>query len=386
MSIQDVILPFLPRVIHVGKYYRPVKGGIENHCYHLCTRLAKYVDLTVVVSATGWRTTVETVDGVKVVRVPRYAEIASTPISPGFFSYLRRADADIVHVHVPNPMAAAAVLAARPRGKLIVMYHSDIIRQKRLFELYRGIDEAFLSRAEAIIATAPENVEHSPVLSRFRDKTRVIPLGVEPGDFEMTPRREERVRELRERFGPRVVFFVGRHVYYKGIDHLIRAMKGVDAHLVLGSDGPLTPELGRLTRSLGLSSRVTFAGRIADEDLPCFYHASDIFCLPSVARSEAFGIVQLEAMACGVPVVSTRLTTGVVYVNQDGVTGVTVPPADSAALTGALNRLLGDKALRRKLGRQGRERVHREFTHDINARRTLELYAEVLSRKQVRAR
>jgi rhamnosyl/mannosyltransferase len=194
------------------------------------------------------------------------------------------------------------------------------------------------------------------------------------------------VRELRERFGPRVVFFVGRHVYYKGIDHLIRAMKGVDAHLVLGSDGPLTPELGRLTRSLGLSSRVTFAGRIADEDLPCFYHASDIFCLPSVARSEAFGIVQLEAMACGVPVVSTRLTTGVVYVNQDGVTGVTVPPADSAALTGALNRLLGDKALRRKLGRQGRERVHREFTHDINARRTLELYAEVLSRKQVRAR
>lgn len=377
-------MPFRPRVIHVGKYYWPVKGGIENHCYHLCTRLAKHVEITVVVSATGWRAAVETVDGVKVVRVPRYAEIARTPMSPGLFSYLRRADADIVHVHVPNPMAAAAVLAVRPRGKLIVMYHSDIIRQKRLFELYRGIDRAFLSRADGIIASTPQNMEYSPILRRFRDRIRIIPYGVNPDDFAMTPEREERVRKLRKRFGPRVVFFVGRHVYYKGIEYLIRAMKSVDAHLVVGSDGPLTAELKQLTRSLDLTARVTFAGRIPEDDLPCYYHASDIFCLPSVARSEAFGIVQLEAMACGVPVVSTRLTTGVVYVNQDGVTGLTVPPGDSPALAEALNRLLRDEPLRRRLGTQGRERVYREFTHEINASRTLQLYADVLSGKPIR--
>jgi rhamnosyl/mannosyltransferase len=368
-------------VLHVGKYYWPVKGGIENHCYHLCTRLKNHVDLTVLVSHTGWRTVVETVDGVKVIRVPRYAEMASTPISPGLLSYLRRVEADIVHVHVPNPMAAVAYLMARPGGKLIVKYHSDIVKQKYLFELYRDLDEAFLSRAEAIIATAPQNVDYSPVLRHFKERARVIPLGVEPGDFVMTRQREGRVRELRERFGPRIVFFVGRHVYYKGIEHLIRAMKSVDAHLVIGSDGPLTTELQRLTRRLELTSHVTFVGRIADDDLPCFYHASDVFCLPSVERSEAFGIVQLEAMACGVPVVSTRLTTGVVYVNRDGLTGLLVPPADSAALAEALNRLLGDEAFRRKLGQEARERVHREFTHDINARRTLELYADVLSGK-----
>ena len=366
-------------MIHVGKYYRPVPGGIENHCYHLCTRLRDHVELTVLVSHTAARTVRETVDGVQVIRVPRYGEVASTPVSPGLFSHLRCARADIFHVHLPNPMAVASYLLARPRGKLVVMYHSDVIRQKKLLKVYRPALETFLSRADAIIATAPQNVDHSPVLSGFKDRTTVIPLGVESDDFRLTPERRERVAELRKRFGSRVVFFVGRHIYYKGIDHLIRAMQDVDAHLVIGSDGPLTPELRRLSRSLDLTGRITFVGRITDDDLPCYYLASDVFCLPSVARSEAFGIVQLEAMACGVPVVSSRLTTGVVYVNRDGVTGLTVPPGNASALAAALNRLLGDDTLRTTLGRQACERVRREFTHDINARRTLQLYAQLLT-------
>jgi rhamnosyl/mannosyltransferase len=367
------------RVIHVGKYYRPVRGGIENHCHHLCTRLARCVDLTVLASHTQPRTVRETVDGVRVVRVARFGEIASTPISPGLMWSLRRTHADIVHVHLPNPVAEAAYLLARPPGKLVVAYHSDIVRQKRLFKIHRGMNETFLSRADRIIAAAPQNVEYSPVLGRFRDRITVIPYGVEADDFLLTPERERRVKELRERFGPRLVFFIGRHVYYKGIEYLIRAMQNVNAHLVIGSDGPLTPELEELTRTLGLSSRVTFAGRIPDEDLASYYHACDVFCLPSVARSEAFGIVQLEAMACGAPVVSSRLTTGVVYVNLDGVTGLTVPPADPPALADALNRLLRDESLRKKLGEQGRQRVRREFTHDINARRVLEVYDQLTS-------
>ena len=319
------------------------------------------------------------IDGVPVVRVPRYAEIASTPISPGLLSQLWRARADIFHVHLPNPMAEVCYLLARPRGRLVVAYHSDIIKQKSLFKAYRGINETFLSHADAIIAGAPQNIEHSPVLRQFKARTAVIPLGVGPGDFRTTPERRRRVTELREQFGSRVIFFIGRHTYYKGIDVLIRAMQDVDAHLVIGSDGPLTPELENLAQTLNLTPRITFVGRITDEDLPCYYLASDVFCLPSVARSEAFGIVQLEAMACGVPVVSTRLTTGVVYVNLDGVTGLTVSPGDPIALAEALNRLLEDDALRQRLGEQGRQRVSREFTHDINARRTLRLYADVLT-------
>jgi rhamnosyl/mannosyltransferase len=364
-------------VVHVGKYYWPVRGGIETYCYHLCARLKDRVDLTVLVSNEGRRTVEETVDGVRVVRVPRWGQFASTPISPGLYRRLRRVEADVIHVHLPNPMAELAYLLARPKGKLVVTYHSDVIRQKLLFKLYRRVNERFLSRADRIIAAAPQNIDYSPVLSRFKDRAVVIPFGVEPGDFVLTPERERRVAELRRELGARVVFFVGRHVYYKGIEHLIRAMKDVDARLVIGSDGPLTAELQRLTRELALVPRVTFAGRIPDDDLPCYYHASDVFCLPSIARSEAFGIVQLEAMACGLPVVSTRLTTGVVYANLDGVSGLTVPPADPAALAHALNTLFADEPLRKRLGAQALERVQREFTHDLNARRTLEVYADL---------
>ena len=368
------------RVVQVGKYYWPVRGGIETYTYHLCTRIKDRVDLTVLVSNEACRTVEEDIEGVRVIRVPRWAQVASTPISPGLRRRLRELDPDVVHVHLPNPMAEVACLLAHPRGKIVVMYHSDIIKQKLLYALYRGVNRRFLARADAIIATAPQNVEFSPVLSRLKEKTRVIPMGVEPGDFALTPERERRVAELRARFGPRVVFFVGRHVYYKGLEYLVRAMAELDAHCVIGSDGPLTGSLTALARGLGLEKKITFAGRISDDDLPCYYHASDVFCLPSIARSEAFGLVQIEAMACGKPVVSTKLTTGVVYANLDGVTGLTVEPADPHALAVAIGRLLDDPALRERLGTQGLERVRREFTHDLNARRVLELYSKLTGR------
>jgi rhamnosyl/mannosyltransferase len=368
------------RVVHVGKYYWPVRGGMETYLRDLCARIKDRVDLTVLVSNDRLRTVEESVEGVRVIRVRRWAQIASTPISPGLRRRLRKLAPDVVHVHLPNPMAEVAYLLARPGGKLVVTYHSDIIKQKLLFKLYRGIGEKFLRRADRIIATAPQNVEHSPVLSRFRDQCVVIPFGIDASAFALTPEREKRVAELRARFGPRVVFFIGRHVYYKGIEHLIRAMGGVDAHAVIGSDGPLTESLQSLARSLGVERKVTFAGRISDDDLPCYYHACDVFCLPSIARSEAFGLVQLEAMACAKPVVNTGLTTGVVYASLDGVTGLTVPPGDSRALAAALGKLFGDDALRARLGAQGLDRVRREFTHDLHVRRILDLYSEIAGR------
>ncbi len=367
------------RVVHVGKYYWPYRGGIETYCYHLCARLKDRVDLTVLVSNEGRRTVEENIDGVRVIRVARWGQAASTPISPGLWRRLRKMEPDVVHVHLPNPMAEIAYLLAKPPGRLVAHYHSDIIKQKFLFKLYRGIGEKFLRRADRIIAAAPQNIDFSPVLSRYRDKAVVNPYGVDPGEFALTGERERKVAELRARFGKRVVFFIGRHVYYKGIEFLIRAMAEVDGHLVIGSEGPLTESLKALARSLGLERRITFAGRIAEGDLACYYHACDVFCLPSVARSEAFGIVQLEAMACGKPVVSTRLTTGVVYANLDGVTGLTVEPSDARALAGALTKLLDDDALRARLGAQALDRVTREFTHDLNARRILDLYAELIA-------
>ena len=169
-------------------------------------------------------------------------------------------------------------------------------------------------------------------------------------------------------------------MYYKGYEFLIRALPLVpEAGLVLGGRGPLTESLMGLARSLGVQERIEFTGRIAERDLPFYYHACDVFCLPSVEQSEAFGIVQLEAMACGKPVLCCELNNGVTWVNQDRVTGLVVPPADPVALAGALKRLVTDTELRQRLGGQGRQRAGREFTVEAMVRGTLSVYRTVLA-------
>jgi len=371
-------LPSETRVLHVGRYFWPRRGGIEQSLYHRCLRYKDHVRLRVLASNTTRRTVRETYDGIDVTRLPLWGTVAGMPVSPELVGELRRTDADIIHFHTPNPVAELACLVAQPKAKIVSLHHHDVRPRKVLWPMYRRVERAFYERNARIIATAPENIEHSTVLRDFKERACVIPSSIDPDEFRRTPERERRVKALRERFGPRMILFIGRHVLHKGLHVLIRAMKDLDAHLVVGSHGPYTMHLKELTRRLGLSERVTFTGDIPDDDVPCYFQAADVFCLPSMSRLEAFGLVQLEAMVCGVPVVSTRLETGVVYVNLDGVTGLTVPPGDAGALAAALGRLLSDEALRRKLGQQARKRVLDEFTHDLNVRRTLELYAEVL--------
>jgi len=368
-----------PRVVHVGKYFWPRRGGVENHLYHLCRRLNVHVDLRVIASNTEPTRVDEVYDGIRVTRLPLRATVAGMPISPSLVGELRRAEADIVHFHVPNPCAEAACLLARPNARLVSFYHHDVVQRPLLWPAYRCVARRFLQRNRRLIASAPENIRYSRLIAAFADRACVIPLGIEPGDFEPTPERERLAREIRSRYGAPLVFFMGRHVRSKGVHVLIRAMKDVEAHLLVGSRGPMTPELRALARAMGIAHRVHFAGDIPDEALAATYAAADVFCLPSISRVEAFGIVQIEAMAAGVPVVSTRLTTGVVYANLDGRTGLTVPPGDADALASALRTLLGDDALRRRLGTQARERVNADFTHEVCARRTLALYADVLT-------
>jgi rhamnosyl/mannosyltransferase len=185
------------------------------------------------------------------------------------------------------------------------------------------------------------------------------------------------VAAIRAEHGKRIVFAAGRLVYYKGFDVLVDAFRRVDAHLLIAGDGPLRGELERRIAEHGIGSKVTLLGRVPD--LRPYYHAADVFALPSVARSEAFGIVQMEAMACGTPVVNTSLDTGVPFVSPDGVSGLTVPPGDAEALADAIERLLADEALRARLGQGGRARVADELSAGRMARRTLALYDAVAS-------
>lgn len=369
------------RVLLVNKLYYPVIGGVETHVRDLARYLPDDVERKVLVASEKKRRQVEQIDGIEVVKAYNPFFVSSSPVPLFFRSELKRFEkwADIYHFHFPFPPGELSFILSGIGKPLVVTYHSDIVRQKTLLRLYRPFLERFLNRADVIIATSPNYVKTSPFLSPRQDKCRVVPLGIDPDVLVLSEEEKAKVEKVRQQIKPPVVLFVGRLIYYKGAEYLIRAMEHVDASLVIVGKGPLESELRALASSLDVAEKVHFYPHLDYRDLVVMYHACDVFCLPSVARSEAFGIVQLEAQACGKPVVSTELGTGTSFANLDGVTGFVVPPADPQALAEALNRLIKDEPLRQKLGKQASERVRKEFTLEAMTQGVYRIYQEVLS-------
>jgi rhamnosyl/mannosyltransferase len=368
----------------VNKYYSPPHlGGVETVVATLSAALvARGAAVDAIVANEGTSTVCDVVDGVAVTRLARIAAPAKTPIALGMRAAIRGTatgahPADVIQLNHPYPWGEAAWLSSGVKTPLVIGYHADITRQKRLLALYRPVLDRVFDRAAVVVASSPNIVRGSEMLSRYADKCRVIPYGIEPSHYDETPAITSRVAELRAGHGRPVVLFVGRLVYYKGADVLLRAMRSVDADLVIVGSGPLEGELRRLASDLGIAGRVTFVAPLPFGELVAYYRAADVFCLPSTARAESFGIVQLEAQACGVPCVSTDLPTSVPYVNLDGVTGATVPVGDVDALAGALQHLVTDEGLRERLGRQARERVLSGFTVEKMASSYLALYREL---------
>jgi rhamnosyl/mannosyltransferase len=387
------------RVTMVNKYYSPPHlGGVETVVRTLSEGLVECSGARVraLVSNEGRERLEETIGGVDVVRLPRQLALSSAPVAAGLRGALRDElrrvgpdgpePPDVVNLHSPYPWGELSFLQASPDVPSVVLYHSDIVRQKRLLTAYRPFLERFLDRVDLIVTSSPNMVRNSPFLAPRAERCRVVPFGLPAQHLAATPVALRRAAELRAAHaGRQIVLFVGRLVYYKGVDVLVRAMADVDADLVLVGDGPMWPELRELAGACGVAASVTFLGAQNGDELAAWYHAADVFCLPSVARSEAFGLVQIEAHAAGTPVVSTDLPTGVPYANPDSVTGFTVPPGDALALAAALNRLLGDDELRARLGRQAQTRALREFTVPRMVARTLAVYAEAVERHAAHA-
>jgi rhamnosyl/mannosyltransferase len=372
------------RVLTFGRFADESFGGLERYVFELAHALAGEVHFVNIVAHRGAPPDVP-MAGETVYARP-LASLGGTPICPTMpWHALRRhwrQPFDIVHLQFPaDPMAHLAYELMPRSVKRVISWHSDIVRQQKLLKLYRPFLDHSLRAADAIIAATPAHISSSEQLSPVREtaRFRVVPYGFDLSRFEQRPALAD---EIRGRFGGRfLVFALGRHVYYKGFEFLIRALGSLPgAALALGGQGPLTPELQRIAREAGVAERVQFVGRIPDKDLPAWYHACDVFCLPSVEPAEAFGIVQVEAMACGKPVVCCQLDNGVNWVNRDGETGFAVPPADPGALAGALARLQQDATLRARLGEAGRRRAFGEFSSGAMAKATLAVYREVLSR------
>jgi glycosyltransferase involved in cell wall biosynthesis len=350
---------------------------METHLQALCTGLRNHVDLRVVVSSDNRRSVEETIDSVPVTRLGTTLNAFSTAISLGMAEYIRSSRADLVHIHLPNPAAVMSYLMSGYQGRLVVTYHSDIVKQKVLGRVFEPLLYAALRKSAAIIATSANYLATSPVLQAFRDRCHVIPYGIDTNQCEQCD--PDAVRRIRSQLGERLVLSVGRLVYYKGLEYLIRAMVDVRGKLVIVGDGPLRGKLERLTDRLGVSDKVIFAGVIDNVSLLAYYHAAALFVLASVARSEAFGLVQIEAMAAGLPVINTSLDSGVPLVSVHEETGLTVPPAEPQALASAINRLLDDSNLRQKFGQAAVLRARREFTLDTMLQRTLHLYRHIMT-------
>jgi rhamnosyl/mannosyltransferase len=293
---------------------------------------------------------------------------------------LAREDADLIVLHEPNPMALVAYFLARPGGRLIVWYHSDVIRPSWRYRLfYRPFLRFALSRAMRIVVSSPTLGRSAPELQDFQAKCAVIPFGVERRNFDASDAILTRASEIRRDVNQPIVLFVGRLVPYKGVDVLLEALAGLNACGLIVGDGPLRAALEARARELDIAGRVRFLGSVADDELAAVYRACDVFVLPSVTRQEAFGVVQLEAMAAGKPVVSTDVGTGVGWVNRHGETGYVVPPRDPVALREALRRLLADPTLQKSMGDAAAKRVRSTFTLERMIDETLALYRDVMA-------
>jgi rhamnosyl/mannosyltransferase len=370
------------RVLTFGRYADDNFGGLERYVFELARGLQGEAHFTNIVAARGSAPDTELAGDT--IRARPWVNLAGTPVCPTMPWHALRLHRgqrfDLVHLQFPaDPMAHLATSLLPASVPRIISWHSDIVRQERLLKLYRPFLDRLLRSASAIIAATPAHLESSTQLAAARGRAsfHVIPYGLDLARFRAQPPLAE---EIRRRHGDRfLIFALGRHVYYKGFEFLIRALGELpQAMLILGGQGPLTGRLVEVAREAGVANRVDFAGRIRETDLPAYYHACDVYCLPSVERAEAFGIVQVEAMASGKPVLCCELRNGVTWVNQDGVTGLVVPPADPAALAAALRRLADDAGLRSRLGAQARKRALGTFTQEAMARATLDVYRQVL--------
>lgn len=369
-------------IVHVYKdYWPPILGGIERSINWMAHGLAGRFDFTVLVNSRSrqWR---ERTDGpLRIIEVPEWGRMLSAPISPAFPRAMRKLKPDLWHFHIPNPTGDVAWQLSGARGPAVATWHSDVVRQKWAMAMYRPLLRRFLRKCSVIMPTSPRLIDCTPLLSEVRDRCEPVPLGMPQQEFQQTAELAAKSRVVRQKFGPAgMMLFVGKLRYYKGLHFAIAALRQVpNARIVLIGDGTEREKLSQLAKDLGVADRVHFEGELSDEEVVPYLHACDFFVMPSHLPSEAFGLSQVEAMACGKPVLCCDLPTGVPWVTQHGVTGIVVPPADEDALAGGMRELLADGQRRFQLGEAALRRARQHFSQEAMCAHLGEIYERVLS-------
>lgn len=381
-----------PKILHLGKYFFPDSGGIETVTKDIAQGTARAgCEVTVLCFGDTQRLRRERVGEVEVLRAPIWKRAASQPFGWQYFrAVLRHArEYDFVHVHLPNMLAALAVVLARIPGRVVIHWHADVINKGWLGRLLRPLEFLVLRRADAVIATSQAYAEASLPLRRVRDKVHVVPIGIEDTEgFDddepaliapPTADDADTCDPAAGEDGP-IVLAVGRLVPYKGFEILIDAARDLPpgCRVVIVGGGELRDTLAERIAESSVGDRVRLAGRLDDDSLRALFQRASLYCLPSVSRAEAFGVVLLEAMAHGLPIVASDIAgSGVPWVNRHGETGLNVPVGDAQALAAAIGTLLGDAGTLARMSAASRQRFEAEFTSVVATRRALELYANL---------
>jgi rhamnosyl/mannosyltransferase len=370
------------KVLHFYKTYYPEEyGGVQEVIRQLAEGGRAYGWEAEILALTPGRPGTIEMDGYRVHRVKRLFKAASTDFAFRALAEFRRlaAGADLVHYHFPYPLADVAHFWAAHRKPCLVSYHSDIVAQKKLLFFYQPLMNRFLQSVPVIVAASPNYMASSPILRALAEKTRCIPLGISP-----PPPAPALTESWRKRLPERFFLFVGAFRYYKGLDFLLTAVKGLSIPVVLVGEGGQEPALKARVAAEGLDN-VHFTGALPDEDKEALLSLCGGLILPSHMRSEAFGLSLLDGARHGKPLVCCEIATGTTYINVHNETGLVVPPADPAALRGALLNLWNDSDLAARLGAGARRRFEKMFTVEKMVRAYMDLYDELLEQPRQRA-
>lgn len=368
-------------ILHIYKDYHPVKGGIENLIKWMAeAHVASGHQVDVLVASLDSKASTIELNGVDIHKIPRFGTFASVPLTPTLPFSLQKFKPDILHIHSPYPPGELFGTLLSQAKYRVLTYHSDVVRQKVILQFYKPFLKWVLNQVDVIMPSSQNYLNTSPFLAPHHNKCQIIPFGIDLIRFNK-PIDDNLVEFIKVKFGNPLLLFVGRLRYYKGLDTLIEAVAKVpDANLLIVGTGPMKAELVTLVNQLNLGDRVHFAGDISDEDLPTYYQAADCFILPSNSRAEAFGIVLLEALAAGLPLITTELGTGTSFVNLHNQTGFVVPPNNPIDLAEGINTLLKDSSLRQKFAQAALNRAKTEFTKDVMVKRVEKVYNDLVNR------
>lgn len=374
------------RIVHFGKYYFPDRGGVESVTSILAKGcVAAGDDVKVVCFGKLPQKKPEIFDGVEVSRHLSVGNFFSQPFSIKYFLDCLHSgnQADIVHLHLPNMLGALCALFLNRKTKLLAHWHSDVVNKGPWGKLVRPLEKAVLMRADRIAVSTLQYAESSSVISKYMHKVVIAPYGIPESTQGLYDSSKIIPLNLRSSIsGKKLILATARLVPYKGINILIDAARHIDydAAVVIVGTGPLKSILAEMIIQLKLTERVFLAGELGNGELNALFHRADLFCLPSLDRAEAFGVVQLEAMSHGVPVVATNISgSGVPWVNQHGVTGLNVEVGDSEALALACNRILRDPDFRKQLSKGARQRYLEHFQAEKSVREIKAIYETMIS-------